>query len=160
MSNKQSGYINSFLDNSRKIFIGRPFELNRLVDSRKILILNQDECDQIIKAYNLYNGYTNLGLILSFSMLTLLIKVKMNIYVKIAVSFIPIVTLSFYSYFSYWDIIRDLVKETRKRSIENFPKESRLILMNSSDDYHTKIETQLGFYSSIKTTFNQLFNEI
>ncbi len=160
MSNKQANNENRFLKYYRINFLGRPVELNRLVANRDILILNENECNQIIKAYNLFTGYQNLGLILSVSILSLLIKVKMNLYGKIFVSSVPVIALHIYSYFTYWHLIVDLVKEIRKRLDPNFEKENRLILTNMSNDYHNKIESQLGFYNSIETIFKYLFNKI
>lgn len=160
MSKQNISNENKLLTFYRKNFVGRPVELTRLVEDRDVLILNENECKQIIKAYNIFTGYKNLGLILSLSTLTFLIKVKMNLFGKIFVSWIPFFVLNYYSYFTYWDLIVDLVRDTRKRMHPDFQKENRLILTNMSNDFHDKIENQTGFISSLETSFKHLFNKI
>jgi hypothetical protein len=154
------------MNNFRINFIGKPFELNKLVNDYSCLLENKDEANLIIKATRIYKGWQYLGQALSFSILVFssFLSKKMKLdkskQVKLVLlSFLPGGFLYFYSHFTYWHIVRDLVKATRQREkkYEHLDKtqiEDYKIYFNQSKDYHKLIQANLGLVVSIKEIFN------
>lgn len=153
------------MDFFRINFIGKPFELNKLVNDYSCLLENKEEANRVIKAARIYKGWQYLGQGISFSLLVFssFMSKKRNMdkskQIKLVLlAFMPGGVLYFYSHFTYWNIVRDLVKVTRQREkkYEHLDKtqiEEYKIYFNQSKDYHKYIQASLGLLASINEIF-------
>ena len=153
--NKFSKYI-------RINFIGRPYELNRLVYDDNILITNDKEIKNIVKADNLFKGHQYIGGILSFFIIFGFIlkpSIKLKKITKFSISLIPLISFFIYSYYTYWDLVRDIIKDTRakQQGVYSITKDELIIQVNLSKDNHKKIQNQLNFSNSLNEVINYYF---
>jgi hypothetical protein len=161
-------YLKSTNNFIRINFIGKPFELNKLVHDNNVILYDENEMNLAIKACRLYKGWIYLSQILSFSFLYIAYSTsrKFNFNRKkqigiIGVSFIPGIYSFIFSHFSYWHIIRDLVIKTRERekkyshlnkdTIEEFQ-----MVFNRSKDLHNTITSNVGFVNSLAELFKSI----
>ena len=159
--------VNKIMNSFRVNFIGKPFELNKLVNDYSTLLENQQEANSVIKATRVYKGWQYLGQIISFSSLltsSYLSKrfslSRSNQIKLVLLSFLPGGLFYFYSHFTYWNIVKDLVKTTREREnkyahLDKTQIEDYKIFYNQSKDLHKYIQTNLGLIPSvIQVVFN------
>ena len=167
MANNYTNPITKLNNFFRINFIGKPFELNKLVNDNSAILETKNEADLVIIACRNYKGWQYLGQILSFSLLFLssYYSKKFNLsrskQIKMVVmSFIPGASFYFYSHFNYWSGIRDLVKLVREREkkyahLNKDEIEDYKIIYNTSKDLHKYIASNLGIYSSIIQVFKK-----
>lgn len=152
----------NIFDYLRVNFIGKPFELNKLIYDKNIIYFEEQEARNILKAYKKFYGFQYLGFISSFLICFILQKskniTKFNFKKKIAlfsISLTPMVVLYIYSHFVYWENIREDVIKLRKRS-NLFKKEETksmpetIIIFKTSDDIHKALEKQIGIFKCLK----------
>jgi hypothetical protein len=150
-------YANSVQDFFRINFIGRPFELYKLVYDPTIILTSEKEADLTLKAIRKFKGYQYFGVVLTFNFLFLFSaiskKFKLNKKTQIllvAQAFSIGTGFYFYSYFSYWHLVRELIKTCRERA-KNFAHlnpnqiEEYKIIYNQSKEYHKYIQNRIGF---------------
>jgi hypothetical protein len=139
---KMYSQVNDYI---RINFIGRPLELNRLVYDDRILLSTQEEADKVVKAYRLYYGWQYLGNMLSLANLIILerMKFKRN-FRNFVIVLIPMVGCYFYSHYTYWDIVRPVVIEIRKREKVVLSEEERKIIFNKTIDFQNYIQRNIG----------------
>jgi hypothetical protein len=154
-------YANSLQYFFRINFIGRPFELNKLVYDQGVILYSQQEADLAIKAMKNFKGYQYIGQVLTINFLFLYsaiskkLKLQKNTQILLVLNAFTIgAGFYYYSHFSYWHLIRDLIKTTRERE-KNFSHlnknqiEEYKILHNQSKDYHEYIKKKVGFINCI-----------
>lgn len=156
--------LSSLYDFLRIRFIGRPYELNKLIYDYSTIINDDEEANKVIQAAGRFYGFQNLGLVISLCMASCMIcsrrrisKINSPKWRTVAYSspIIPLLSFYLYSHFTYWHIIREVVIATRKRSrefqrIDKSSKDQYLISFNKSKDLHNKIKSSIGFIKSIK----------
>ena len=157
MSNKNVDTENPLFRFFRINFVGRPLELYKLVFDDNVLVENEEEVDKIVKAFGLHNGHKYLGYVsslatLSFFAATPITKIRTSF--KLLISFIPMIPFHIYSYFVYWDNLRDVVKITRERVRRVDSKEDMVFKLNVSKDNHRKIREQIGVFDCLNITIN------
>jgi len=174
MSESKLNY-KSFSDFYRINFIGRPTELRKLIEDKYTFIVSKKDANSIIKAHRIYYGWQYLGNIFAFMNYLAYIKLtkKLNIskkinFLLITVGISPLFIFFIYSHFSYWEIIRPIVKNSREISYklrddvkeieltgtaENFNKEEFQIFFNRNIDYHNYIAKNITFGSCIMEIF-------
>jgi hypothetical protein len=128
-------------------FIGRPLELNKLVYDEGVILENHEEADKVIRGYRLYYGWQYFGNFIAFSNLILIIKLKANKNLNNFMLFMltPMLGCYIYSHFTYWDIVRQVVIDTRKREkdLTQKPQEEVRIKLNTSIDLHIHIQRNI-----------------
>jgi hypothetical protein len=166
MKNYEKNFILKINDYFRINFIGKPFELNKLINDNSAILDSKEEADKVIKACKKYKGWQYLGqlisvtLLLTFSSLSKRFNMTRSSQIKLVLtSFIPGAGLYYYSHFTYWDGIRDLVKTVREREkkyahLSGNELEAYKIVYNTSKDNHKYILNNLGMLTSIKEILN------
>jgi hypothetical protein len=161
--------INDFV---RINFIGRPLELNRLVFDDEVLLQTHEEVAGIIKAYRLYYGWQYLGNIIGFCNAVYIAKLKKNNKIKLFVMLVisPVISAYAYSHFTYWDIIRQTVIDSRGREREVIAEliseaekgreyGNRLehpgirMKYNASNDLHKQVQGEISFLKCLIQIF-------
>lgn len=146
-------------------FIGRPFELNRLVYDDKIIISNQQEADTILRAFRTFYGFQYLGNFCSF-FLNLMFYFKSKnkqysikkLYGLLFIGLLPGVVGYVGSNFFYWDMIRPIVllgreREKKYKHLESYEREQYQIVYKASKDFHKYIQENSGVIKSVLTIF-------
>ncbi len=154
-------YANSLKDFFRINFVGKPFELSKLVYDNSLMIKSNEECNMVVKACRMFKGWQYLGQIVTVGLLLTasrysrrnLLERKKQFYL-VVMSLLPAVGFYFYSHFTYWHFIRALVKVTRERekNYEHLTKEQLeeyKIYYNQSKDYHKFIQQRIGLFGSV-----------
>ena len=136
-------------------FVGRPLELNRLVFDDSVILENKDEAFLATRAYWKYYGYQYLGNLISFINLMIISKYKMNIKTNLIIVFLPMGFFYVYSHFTFWEIIRPVVIETRKRDklFSTLSQEDVRIKFNTSIDNHKFIQENISVFKCIVGIF-------
>jgi hypothetical protein len=157
--------INSFF---RINFIGRPYELNKLVFDNDAILNNREEANKIINAYRIFKGWQYLGNIITFIGIYAAYKVstkyafkRKNQLISIAAAFFPMTLAHLYSYFTYWHIVRDVVLHTRERNkkyshLKGGEIEEFTIIFNTSKDFHKFIQSNIGVNDCIFQIFRSI----
>ena len=162
--NKIYNYFSKIKKEFRIIFIGRPFELKKLVFNENVIISSEQEAKEIIKAYQFFKGYQYRGLLLSiFSSVCFHIinrkhnnkKLKLSLFFF---AFLPYAYSYYKSHFIYWDSIRELVIKTREREkqylhLTNETKDIYLLEINKSRDWHKYIQKNINKLDCLLWTF-------
>jgi hypothetical protein len=147
-------------------FIGKPYELNKLVFDYSCILQNEQEITLVIKGYRKFYGTQILGMVSSFFLFVIsssfirhkniTTKSKMMIFLGCIT---PAICCYIYSYFTYWHIIRPVVIETRERNkrynmLNKENAEEFKLVFNKSKDYHKKIQQNIGFMKSLFGMFH------
>lgn len=173
----------SFTDFYRIHFIGRPTELKKLVEDKYTFISSKKEANKVIKAHRRYYGLQYLGNILALLNYYFFIKITkiktISNRTQIALMTLgisPIFIFYIFSHFSYWDLIRPVVLNSRditnklKRNVleiettgssESFNKDEFKIFYNRSVDLHNYVAKNISTIFCLKEIFhlNKNLNE-
>ena len=95
-------------------FVGRPFELNKLVYDDNLLV-NEEQAKTIANAFRKFNGWQYVGLISSFFSTIIVYKFAKN-KLGLALIILPFTCCYVYSHFCYWDDLRETLKEIRNEN--------------------------------------------
>jgi len=174
MSENVNNY-KSATDFYRIHFIGRPTELKKLVEDKYTFISSKKEANNIIKAHRLYYGWQYLGNVFALINYFLFIKItKKKSFSNrttiglMALGISPIFILYIYSHFSYWNLIKLTVQNSRsvanklKKNVieiettgssESFNKDEFQVFYNRSVDLHSYIASNLSMISCLKEIF-------
>ena len=136
-------------------FVGRPLELNRLVYDDTVMLENKEEADSAIRAYRKYYGYQYIGNLISFTNLIILTRYKKKFRTILLLVFLPMGFFYIYSHFTYWDIIKPIIIESRKRDrlLTSLSEEEFRIRYNTSVDIHKYIQANISVLKCIVGIF-------
>jgi len=165
---------NSLLKFYRINFLGRPYELNKLILNRNCILENKEQCSKIIQAYNLHYGLQYFGSSLSLGcmfVLNLYVNNKNRKYIKLTlpiklglftICLTPLCLLYIYSHFVYWDLIKDIIISTRKNDLLYYEKkkykdEDFKIVYNVSTDLHKYINNNIGLLRGFQVALIFIF---
>jgi hypothetical protein len=154
--------LNNYL---RINFVGRPFELNKLVYDNNSILENEEEAGKIIKAYRIHKGWQYMGIFMTFTSIYAFSSIsKKRNYNRpkqafsIACAFLFFAGFYIYSHFTYWHIIRDIVISTRKREkkyahLQKDEIDDFRIKFNANKDLHLLIQHNIGVFKFIISIF-------
>jgi len=167
---------NSFSDFYRINFIGRPTELKKLVEDKYTFITSQKDANTVVRAHRTFYGWQYFGNIIALLNYLMFLKItkKSKLSSKtqfslMAIGISPIFIFFVYSHFSFWDMIRPIVKNSREiskklkknvdeiemtGSSECFNKDEFQIFFNRNIDYHKYIMNNISMFSCIKEIFS------
>jgi hypothetical protein len=142
------GKVSNFI---RINFVGRPLELNRLVFDDTCLIQSTEEANNVMRGYWKYYGFQYFGNSIAFINLSLLIKFKKSKINFLYFVIVPMAGFYIYSHFTYWDIVRPIVIETRKRDKQNLQisEDENKLKFNTSVDLHEYIRKNIGTFKCL-----------
>ena len=149
------------------IFIGRPYELKRIINDKGFYIENQIDCDSIIKAHNIYYGFQYLGFLASIPLVfrSSRIAAKYKMKKKFCMFFISLTPAAIgfiLSHFVYWHFIREIIIKSRKfnKNFSEFANKHEIdeikLIQQSSIDYHDYILKNIGYMNCIKYSIKHI----
>jgi len=128
-------------------FVGRPFELHKLIYDPNVILESDDEVNLILKQYYTFYGHQYIGNILTIICVTHNLRVKLtlgNSLTKFSICLIPLSFFFIYSHFTYWtDDLRTLIKKTRTRKLDPDNPEFKMYYQKSID-FHDSMKKRLG----------------
>jgi hypothetical protein len=160
-----SNFIDKIFSFFRINFIGRPYELNKLVFDNNSILNNREEAKKIIEAYRVFKGWQYLGNSFTFFGIYASYKISLKFGYKrktqiilIGVAFMPLALAHLFSYFTYWNLVRDIVIFSRERNkkyshLKGAEIEEFQIIFNTSKDFHRFIQSNIG----VKDCLFQIF---
>lgn len=177
MSGSRDNKVLNVFDWLRIRFVGRPYEMNKLVVDKSTIIANRAESNRIVKGISVFYGIQYIGYSLSSVLVSLVVllnrKPMKEKKARLLFCLFPMMSLTVYAHTSQniWDILRPQVIECRKRDTKffkgnktnDFPLRDKStqaefkMLYNSSLDEHEYINSQLGFLTSIKEAILFIF---
>lgn len=165
----------NFADFYRINFIGRPTELRKLVEDKYTFLTSRKDANRVIVAHRLYYGWQYFGNILALANYLIYIRLSKKYslsnrthILSMMLGLSPILVFYFYSHFSYWDIIRPVVFNSRdisrklkenvveiesSGSSETFNKDEFQIFFNKNCDLHSYVVQNLSMSSCLKEIF-------